>query len=101
MDGRPVTAEFSTEPEPLVYGFSGCNTYRGAYSIDGDRISFGPTMSTMMACPEGMDTEYRFHRMFEAVHTYLLKGPILEFHDAEGCLLAAFEGTGPPSEGPF
>ena len=31
-------------------GKSGCNSYRGSYSLSGDQLSFGPMMSTRMAC---------------------------------------------------
>jgi heat shock protein HslJ len=35
-----------------VDGFSGCNQLMGSYTIDHDRISFGPLAGSMMACPE-------------------------------------------------
>jgi heat shock protein HslJ len=35
-----------------VGGSSGCNSYGGEYSVDGDSITFGMMISTMMACPE-------------------------------------------------
>lgn len=35
-----------------VDGFSGCNRFAGSYTIDGDRLTFGPLAGTMMACPE-------------------------------------------------
>lgn len=31
-------------------GKSGCNSYNGSYTLDGASISFGPLMSTRMAC---------------------------------------------------
>ena len=33
-------------------GFGGCNTFGGAYELDGDSITIGPLASTMMACEE-------------------------------------------------
>lgn len=33
-----------------VSGSSGCNTYRGQYTHDGLSLTFGPMMSTRMAC---------------------------------------------------
>ena len=35
-----------------VDGFSGCNRLAGSYTLDGDRLTFGPLAGTMMACPE-------------------------------------------------
>jgi heat shock protein HslJ len=41
-----------------VTGFAGCNRFRGTYSLDGDTLSFGPMMTTQMACePEVMAFE--------------------------------------------
>lgn len=34
-----------------VSGNSGCNNYRSSFTLSGDSISFGPVMSTKMACP--------------------------------------------------
>ena len=34
----------------------GCNRMRGAYTLDGAQVSFLPAASTMMACPEPLDT---------------------------------------------
>lgn len=31
--------------------FAGCNRLRGGYTIDGDRVTFGPMAGTLMACP--------------------------------------------------
>jgi putative lipoprotein len=35
-----------------VSGNSGCNTFNGSVTIDGDSIEFGPLAGTRMACPE-------------------------------------------------
>ena len=45
-----VTAEFGTDG--TVSGNAGCNSYNGSYTIDGGSITFGPLISTKMACPE-------------------------------------------------
>lgn len=34
-----------------VSGNAGCNTYRTSYTLEGDVLTFGPAMSTKMACP--------------------------------------------------
>jgi heat shock protein HslJ len=53
--GHPVTARFDGES---ISGSSGCNRYRAALSIDGNGLSVGPAMSTMMACaPDVMAVE--------------------------------------------
>jgi heat shock protein HslJ len=35
-----------------VQGFGGCNTFAGAYAVEGDRVTLGPLAGTMMACAE-------------------------------------------------
>jgi heat shock protein HslJ len=46
---RRVTARFEAG---RVDGFSGCNRFMGSYTIDQDRVTFGPLAGSMMACPE-------------------------------------------------
>jgi len=46
---RPVTARFEGG---RVSGFSGCNQYTGAYTLDRDSLVIGSLAGTMMACPE-------------------------------------------------
>ncbi|MEF8715484.1 MAG: META domain-containing protein, partial [Accumulibacter sp.] len=33
-----------------VHGSSGCNTYRAAYTSEGNRLAIGPVVSTRKAC---------------------------------------------------
>ncbi|MBK5721725.1 META domain-containing protein [Dysgonomonas sp. Marseille-P4677] len=63
-NGTP-TIEFSTDGK--VFGNGGCNTYRSSYTQEENTITFGPLMSTKMACPslEG-----------ENLFTSLLSGPL-------------------------
>jgi heat shock protein HslJ len=59
---RGVTARFLSG---RVEGFSGCNSYGGTYTIEGDRVTLGPLTGTMMACPEpAMALENAFKAAF-------------------------------------
>lgn len=59
---RGATARFASG---RVEGFSGCNSYGGAYTIDADRVTLGPLAGTMMACPEpAMALENAFKAAF-------------------------------------
>ncbi|HEY0274822.1 MAG TPA: YbaY family lipoprotein [Paenirhodobacter sp.] len=50
-----------------VSGSGGCNRLTGKATIDGDKISFGPIASTMMACPPAvMDQERKFFTALSA-----------------------------------
>ena len=42
-----------------VMGNAGCNNYRSTYTLNDDTVTFGPVMSTKMACP-GMQGEQLF-----------------------------------------
>jgi len=45
-----------------VAGRGGCNNFKGEYSLQGNKITFGPLASTMMACEEPfMNLESAFH----------------------------------------
>lgn len=35
-----------------VYGLAGVNRVRGTWQLDGDRLTFGPVVSTLMAGPD-------------------------------------------------
>ena len=47
--GTAMTAVFE---DGTVSGTGGCNTYSGSYSVDGDAITFGPLVSTLIACED-------------------------------------------------
>jgi heat shock protein HslJ len=46
--------------ETRASGFAGCNRFSGSYELAGARLSFGPLLSTKMACEHGMDVEQRY-----------------------------------------
>lgn len=50
-----------------VTGYAGCNNYRSTYALDGNTVTFGPVMSTKMACPDMQG---------EKVFTSLLTNPL-------------------------
>lgn len=56
---KAPTMEFDSEGK--VFGFAGCNTYRSNFTLADNTVTFGPVMSTKMACPslegEGKFTE--------------------------------------------
>ena len=46
-----------------VEGFAGCNRLAGSYTIDGERLTFGSLLGTLMACPEpAMSIETAFKK---------------------------------------
>ncbi len=74
-----------------VSGSGGCNRLMGSYELSGDTLTFGQMGSTMMACPQGMETEKAFLDALKQVNKWKIVGQHLELFDAEGKLVARFE----------
>ncbi len=72
-------------PQPGVSarsGSGGCNRLMGSYELNGDKLTFGQMAGTMMACPEGMDTEKAFLEALKQVNKWKIVGQHLELFDA-------------------
>ena len=63
-------------------GKGSCNRYSGSVTLSGDRISFGPLLSTKMACVEEALTaqEGRFLEALGAAERYVVDGPELRIY---------------------
>jgi heat shock protein HslJ len=72
-------------------GTGGCNRFGGRYTLNGDRLSFDPMTATLMACPDGMDTENAFLGTLSRVHGWRITGQQLELLDGAGKVVARFE----------
>ena len=76
--GKPIELQLNAA-ESRVAGFSGCNRYTGSFSGDGASkrgtpIKFGPMAGTLMACPEGEQTERRYLQVLGRVDAYRIDG---------------------------
>lgn len=86
-----ITLKFN-KAENRVSGFSGCNTYSGGYtSTEPLRIKFAQMISTMKACPAGMEIESEYLQMLTGVDNYTLNGNVLSLNKARMAPLAKFE----------
>jgi para-nitrobenzyl esterase len=101
LDGAPVGGS-QTEPNLVldpttrrVGGSGGCNHFSGGYQLDGDRIRMSQTVSTMMACAKGLDTEKAFLQTLDQARQWRITGHELELLDSSGNVLARFEGRQP------
>ena len=83
---RPVTLRIDNTPNAIAAGFAGCNRYTGPYSLRGDSISFGPSISTKMACADGMDTEQSYLSMLPTVLTYSIADSTLTLFGPAGAV---------------
>jgi heat shock protein HslJ len=71
-------------------GSGGCNRIMGGYELKGDKLTFARMASTMMACPDGMDTEQKFLKALEQVKRWRIAKQQLELMDGSGKVIAVF-----------
>jgi heat shock protein HslJ len=72
-----------------VTGSGGCNRISGRAEVQGERITFGPMISTKMACPPAiMDQESKFLAALGDVQRFKV--------DAQKGKLILFNGAGRP-----
>lgn len=80
--------------ESRARGNAGCNRFFGQFEAGEAEIAFSALGSTMMACPETMDTERAFLAALGAAAAFRIEGEVLELLDAaDGKVLARFESV--------
>ena len=90
--GTELTAAFGEDG--TLSGSAGCNNYSAGYEVDGNNISIGLPISTMMACAEPagiMEQEQEYLTALPTAATYQITGDRLEMRTAEGSIAASFE----------
>ena len=75
-----------------VQGFAGCNGFFGGYEVKDGAIRFSKLGATLMACPEGMDTEGAFLKALAAADRHEIVGEHLLLYQGER-LVARFEAV--------
>lgn len=86
IEGTIISAEFI---DGQVQGNAGCNSYSGAYKVDGGSIEIGPISMTEMACmdPEGvMDQELYYLEFLGAVSRIQFVDDQLQLFDGHEAL---------------
>lgn len=74
--GRPITLRFDDSTQ-RVYGFAGCNQYNAAFTLKGDSLSFGPAVSTRMACEGSDGVEQAFLTQLQQTTNGTIDGQLL------------------------
>lgn len=96
IDGEVASSTISgTRPFLLLdadgsaTGDGGCNDFIAMYTLDGDRLSFGPIETTRMACKEQGVTEQEaaILRALSSTASYAIQGQVLSLFDADGRLV--------------
>jgi uncharacterized lipoprotein YbaY/heat shock protein HslJ/uncharacterized lipoprotein NlpE involved in copper resistance len=78
--------------EGRVQGFAGCNGFFGGYEIRDGGIRFSRMGATMMACPEGMETQDAFLKALAAADRHEIVGEYLLLYQGDR-LVARFEAV--------
>ena len=64
-------ASIEFDQEGAAYGSTGVNRFRGPYELDGDQLSFGAVITTMMAGPpDAMAQEQAWLRILETARSF-------------------------------
>jgi heat shock protein HslJ len=82
--GAAPTLEF--REDGTAGGMSGCNSYNGSYTVDGNTITFGPLISTKMACEQPLMT-------MESAYLAALQGATAAAVDEDGNLVLSGTAT--------
>ena len=89
LQGKNITIEFNAEGR--ASGFAGCNTYGGGYTVDGNSLTFGPLISTMMACePALMTLEQAYLAALAKTASFQITDGQLDLMDANGQMVLNF-----------
>jgi len=79
-------------------GFAGCNNFNADYTADATALSFGPIMTTMMACEQPvMDFETEYLTALASVASYTTDGKTLTLTDASGAEALTYAAQAPDS----
>ncbi len=95
LDGVPARkAGLAFREDGRASGSGGCNVINAGYTVEGETITFGPVMSTMMACPDPlMKQEFAFTKALEAAASFTIDGDTLTISSADGATALIFERT--------
>jgi copper homeostasis protein (lipoprotein) len=80
--------------DPRFTATVGCNQITGSYTLNGDRLTFGPGATTRMACPEPLDAwEDMLGDVLANGASWRIDGQTLELVDGSSKPLALFQAV--------
>jgi len=79
-----VETSIDFDSEGRMSGNVGCNGFGGDYTVDGNTITFGPVMSTMMFCEGVAEQETGTLSVLQNTVTFVIDGSILTITSADG-----------------
>jgi heat shock protein HslJ len=82
--------------ENRITGSDGCNRMSGTYTLDGEKLTFGPMAGTRMACADVGEQAQTFNEALTKVASYTVHSDQLELRDASGLVIARFKSATAP-----
>jgi heat shock protein HslJ len=100
IEGSAVTLEFGADGR--VGGSGGCNSYGGVYQVQGDSLSFGEIVSTLMACADERVTqqEGQYLQALQSAGQFELADDRLAIRYGDGSGVLNFVPASSPSPAP-
>ena len=93
-EGRREPNLILREGEARFTATVGCNQIAGDYTLAEDRLTFGTSAVTMMACPPPLDAwEKQLTEVLTATESWRIDGQTLELLDAAGSPLAMMQAV--------
>jgi len=91
IDKLPMTLSINFDASSnRVSGFSGCNSFFGDYTTDGNTISFGPLATSKKYCQDAQNKiERQFLDVLSKTRTYKIEGNSIYLSNDDGQLLKA------------
>jgi len=80
--GVDTQIEFGSDGR--MSGNVGCNGFGGDYKVSGNKITFGPVMSTMMFCEAVADQESKTLAVFQESANFVFDGNTLTITSLDG-----------------
>lgn len=87
-------------PDGIVSGTAGCNLFSGGFGIEGNNITIGPLMSTMMACADDLMTqEAAVMQALEGAATWSVSGTTAELRGETDTIQVTLSNVTPTTFG--
>ncbi len=101
LQGKPVSTHEQQREAHIVFaaegdrlsGSSGCNRMMGGFEQNEDQLKMQQIGGTRMACANGMEQEAEFLQTLLLVEKYRIQGDHLDMLDANGLVVAGFDGV--------
>lgn len=92
----PYTEITATFGSGAVSGSGGCNSYRGSYVTDGEKINVSGVLSTLMFCYDNISAQESEYLMnLQKAATYNISGNLLRMSDSNGSVILMYSVVQP------